>query len=203
MRWPAVGRLSDLLDRRGPLTAGETLTVLRPLAAALAAIHRHGLVHGNLSAAVVWFDDSGRPLFGGLAAGLLAAHAVPGRDAAPQRAADLAPECARGAAPSVAADMFSLGSVALFCLTGRSAWPADDTADVLVQSVGGVWPDVPDEAAPPRLVSLIRRMLAADPAARPEATAVLAELQRSGVALPVDLAVDLEADFGPDVGSWA
>ena len=93
-----MGRLSDLLDRRGPLTAGETLTVLRPLAAALAAIHRHGLVHGNLSAAVVWFDDSGRPLLGGLAAGLLAAHAVPGRDAAPQRAADLAPECARGAA---------------------------------------------------------------------------------------------------------
>ena len=95
--------------------------------------------------------------------------------------------------------MFSLGSVALFCLTGRSAWPADDTADVLVQSVGGVWPDVPDEAAPPRLVSLIRRMLAADPAARPEATAVLAELQRSGVALPVDLAVDLEADLEADL----
>jgi len=80
--------------------------------------------------------------------------------------------------------------MALRCLTDRSAWPADDPADVLVQSVGGVWPDVPDDVAPPRLVALVRRMLASDPGARPEAPGVLAELQRSGVAVPVELALD-------------
>ena len=188
--WPGAGRLCDLLERRGRLAVGETLTVLRPLAGALAAIHRHGFVHGNLSAAAVWFDDSGRPLLGGLAAGLIAAHAAPEVDGPPNGAADLAPEVARGGAPSVAADIFSLGSMALRCLTGRSAWPADDPADVLVQSVGGVWPDVPDDVAPPRLVALVRRMLASDPGARPEAPGVLAELQRSGVAVPVELALD-------------
>src|SRR5664279_2304132 len=186
--WPGAGRLCDLLERRGRLAVGETLTVLRPLAAALAAIHRHGLVHGNLSGAAVWFDDAGRPLLGGLAAGLIAAHAQ--TDGPAQDAADLAPEVARGAAPSVAADVFSLGSVALRCLTGRSAWPADDPADVLVQSVGGVWPDMPDALAPPRLVALVRRMLAYDPGQRPDAPGVLANLQRSGLALPVDLALD-------------
>ena len=186
--WPSAGRLSDLLDRRGSLSVGETLTVLRPVAAALAAIHRHGLVHGNLGAAVVGFDDAGRPLLGGLAAGLIAAHAQ--TDGPAQDAADLAPEVARGAAPSVAADVFSLGSVALRCLAGRSAWPADDPADVLVQSVGGVWPDVPDTLAPPRFVALVRRMLDSDPGQRPDAPGVLANLQRSGVALPVDLALD-------------
>jgi|GEM_PF-2191455 len=186
--WPSAGRLSDLLERRGPLSVGETLTVLRPLAAALAAIHRHGLLHGNLGAAVVGFDRSGRPLLGGLAAGLIAAHAE--IDGPAQDAADLAPEVARGAALSVAADVFSLGSVALLCLTGRSAWPADDAADVLVQSVGGVWPDLPDTVAPPRLVALVRRMLASDPGTRPDAPGVLANLQLSGGAVPVDLALD-------------
>ena len=186
--WPPAGRLSDLLERRGPLSVGETLTVLRPVTAALAAIHRHGLLHGNLSAAGVGFDDSGRPLLGGLAAGLIAAQAE--TDGPAQDAADLAPEVARGAAVSVAADVFSLGSLALLCLTGRSAWPADDPADVLVQSVGGVWPDVPDALAPPRFVALIRRMLASDPGTRPDAPGVLANLQQSGVALPVDLALD-------------
>ena len=186
--WPSAGRLSDLLQRRGPLSVGETLTVLRPLAAALAAIHRHGLLHGNLGAAVVGFDRSGRPLLGGLAAGLIAAHAE--IDGPAQDAADLAPEVARGAALSVAADVFSLGSVALLCLTGRSAWPADDAADVLVQSVGGVWPDLPDTVAPPRLVALVRRMLASDPGTRPDAPGVLANLQLSGGAVPVDLALD-------------
>ncbi len=186
--WPSAGQLSDLLGRRGSLSVGETLTVLRPVAAALAAIHRHGLVHGNLGAGVVGFDDAGRPLLGGLAAGLIAAHAQ--TDGPAQDAADLAPEVARGAAPSVAADVFSLGSVALRCLTGRSAWPADDPADVLVQSVGGVWPEVPDALAPPRFVALVRRMLASDPGQRPDAPGVLANLQQSGVALPVDLALD-------------
>ena len=186
--WPSAGRLSDLLERRGPLSVGETLTVLRPLAAALAAIHRHGLLHGNLGAADVGFDRSGRPLLGGLAAGLIAAHAE--IDGPAQDAADLAPEVARGAALSVAADVFSLGSVALLCLTGRSAWPADDAADVLVQSVGGVWPDLPDTVAPPRLVALVRRMLASDPGTRPDAPGVLANLQLSGGAVPVDLALD-------------
>ena len=186
--WPSAGRLSDLLERRGPLSVGETLTVLRPLAAALAAIHRHGLLHGNLGAAVVGFDRSGRPLLGGLAAGLIAAHAE--IDGPAQDAADLAPEVARGAALSVAADVFSLGSVALLCLTGRSAWPADDAADVLVQSVGGVWPDLPDTVAPPRFVALVRRMLASDPGTRPDAPGVLANLQLSGGAVPVDLALD-------------
>ena len=186
--WPSAGRLSDLLERRGSLSVGETLTVLRPLAAALAAIHRHGLLHGNLGAAVVGFDRSGRPLLGGLAAGLIAAHAE--TDGPAQDPADLAPEVARGAALSVAADVFSLGSIALLCLTGRSAWPADDAADVLVQSVGGVWPDLPDALAPPRLVALVRRMLASDPGTRPDAPGVLANLQLSGGAVPVDLALD-------------
>jgi serine/threonine protein kinase len=43
------GDLAALLVRRGRLTAGETLTVLLPMAAALATAHERQIVHGDLS----------------------------------------------------------------------------------------------------------------------------------------------------------
>ena len=177
---PSGGRLGDLLERRGRLPPSETLTVLRPLADALTAIHGAGLVHGNVSAESVWFDRSGRPMLGGLAAGLAAAQAATHGDAPPEGARDLAPEVARGAEPTAAADVFSLGSVALNCLTGRAAWPADDPADVLIQSIAGIWPNPPDDAGPPPLIALLRAMLDAEPADRPDAASLVTALRRAG-----------------------
>jgi len=187
---PSGGRLGDLLERRGRLPASETLTVLRPLADALTAIHGAGLVHGNVSAESVWFDRSGRPMLGGLAAGLAAAQAATHGDAPPEGARDLAPEVARGAEPTAAADVFSLGSVALNCLTGRAAWPADDPADVLIQSIAGIWPNPPDDAGPPPLIALLRAMLDAEPADRPDAASLVTALRRAGTARPVDFSPD-------------
>ena len=93
---------------------------------------------------------------------------------------DVAPEVVRGdpvaGAAAAAADVFSLGSVALFCLTGRSAWPADDPVDVLVQSAAGLWPDPPDDGGPALLINLIRAMLLDDPPNRPSAAAIAEEL---------------------------
>lgn len=184
--WPAGGRLSELLDRRGRLTPAETLTVLRPLASTLEAIHERGLAHGNLASESVWFDADGRPLLGGLATGLAVASAAAEELAPPAAPADLAPEVARGASPSAASDMFSLGSVGLACLTGRTAWPADDAADVVVQSAAGLWPDLADDAGPTALVGVIRALLDPDPDARPDPSVVAAELRSAGRPAPID-----------------
>ena len=54
--WPSGGRLAELVIRRGRLTAGETLTVLIPLAAALAVVHAAGIRHGEVCPETVWFD---------------------------------------------------------------------------------------------------------------------------------------------------
>src|SRR6476469_7575802 len=145
--WPAGGRLAELVSRRGRLTVGETLTVLIPMASALAAAHAGGVRHGEVCPESVWFDGQGRPLLGALAVGRIVTEL---NDGLPEGSRDVAPEVVRGESVrrgpvTPAADVFSLGSVALCCLTGRSAWPADDPADVLVQSAAGVWPALPDD----------------------------------------------------------
>ncbi|MET0864486.1 MAG: protein kinase [Nakamurella sp.] len=179
--WPRGGRLSELVARRGSLAPSEALTVLLPVAGALAAVHATGIRHCGVSPESVWFDANGRPLLGATAVGRIVAELNGGM---PAVCRDVAPEVARGdaaeGAASAAADVFSLGSVALFCLTGRSAWPADDPLDVLVQSAAGLWPDPPDDAGPALLIALIRAMLSDEPADRPSAAAVVEELSVIG-----------------------
>lgn len=187
--WPRGGRLIELVRRRGVLTAGETVTVLLPLAAALAAVHAQDLRHGWVCPESIWLDTRGRPLLGPAAVGpVVAAVAGP----AALGCADVAPEVVRSGRtgpPGPAADVFSLGSVALFALTGRSAWPAEEPADVLVQSAAGQWPDPPDDAGPAALIALVRAMLDRDPAARPTAVAVADRLTsgRLGEPAPIRL----------------
>jgi hypothetical protein len=186
--WPAGGRLAELVARRGRLTVGETLTVLIPMASALAAAHAGGVRHGEVCPESIWFDGQGRPQLGALAVGRIVTGL---NDGLPEGSRDVAPEVVRGESVrrgpvTPAADVFSLGSVALRCLTGRSAWPADDPADVLVQSAAGVWPDPPDDAGPVAMIELVRAMLRADPGRRPSAQTVQAELSRVPGAAPID-----------------
>jgi hypothetical protein len=171
--WADRGSVTDLL-RPGPFTAGQTVTVLAGLCAALTACHERGLVHGDLNPDTVLVTADGRPLlarFGRTTAAIDsgAAPAVEPRCASP--------DVARGRAATVVDDVFSLGAVAMQCLTGRPAWPAQDLRDVVVQSEYGQWPTIPpDGGAGPVLAELVEAMLAADPAARPTVREVLGRL---------------------------
>jgi serine/threonine protein kinase len=61
-QYVAAGTLTALLQRRGPLSLGELVTLVSPLAQALGALHRAGLSHGHLSAGDVMFAADGRPV---------------------------------------------------------------------------------------------------------------------------------------------
>jgi len=58
------GSLAQVLSGRGHLTPGELVTVVAPLAGALADLHRAGVVHGDLSPGNVLFLSDGMPMFG-------------------------------------------------------------------------------------------------------------------------------------------
>ncbi len=61
-QYVAAGTLAALLERRGPLSLGELVTLISPLAQGLAAMHRAGLIHGHLGLRDVMFDADGRPV---------------------------------------------------------------------------------------------------------------------------------------------
>ncbi|TDO69627.1 serine/threonine protein kinase [Kribbella sp. VKM Ac-2571] len=58
----AAGSLAALLTRRGPLSRGELVTLLAPLAEALAYLHASNLAHGSIRPENVLFDADGRPI---------------------------------------------------------------------------------------------------------------------------------------------
>jgi len=178
------GSLAGLLSVRLRLRWAEVLTVLIPVADALAAAHERDIVHGDLSAANVLLQGDGRPMLADLGAAR-AAGELGGLVAATPT--DVAPETARGEGPTPAADLFSLGSVALHSLCGRPAWPAQDLQDVLICSATGQWPDPDDLMGPPELLAIIRRLLDPDPRSRGSAAQVAVELRRVGEPEPVEL----------------
>ena len=122
----AGGSLAALVRSRGRLRPGEVSTLLIALARALADLHGRGLVHGDLSPGNVLFTGDGRPLLSDL--GLAS---VLGAD--PQEATWGTPGFVDPAplpAGDPARDVWGLGAVAWFALTGRPpAGPLDDDPD--------------------------------------------------------------------------
>ncbi len=183
--WPDAGSLRALLNRRRRLPVGELLTAVSPIAAALAAVHAGGLVHGSVGSATIWLDGAGRPALVALAPALVERELD---GSLPGTVGDLSPEVVRAHRISPGSDVFSLGSVLLHGVCGEPAWPADDAADVLVQSAAGLWPDLPDDAAPEELVRLLRRMLHPDPVRRPPVASIPARLSALSAPAPLDMA---------------
>lgn len=95
------------LASRSPMRCVEAAAVGRRLAAALATAHRSGVRHGDLTPDNVLFDVHGRPAIADFGmAGLSHAPDDPGG----LTPAFAAPERLRGAAPSEAADVWSLAA---------------------------------------------------------------------------------------------
>jgi eukaryotic-like serine/threonine-protein kinase len=60
-----LGSLAQLLSQRGQLSPGEAVTILAPLAAAVAALQASGVTHGAITAGRVLFRESGAPVLSG------------------------------------------------------------------------------------------------------------------------------------------
>ena len=178
------GTLADVLDARGPLTPGETVTTVAPLFGALADLHAAGVVHGDLAPGIILFGSDGRPLVSELGVARLLAL-----DAGPVERASgfVAPEVVGGAAPSPASDVYAMAAIGWFCLTG--APPAAATRQSLAsQSLAS--PSLTNVRAEttPRLVEVLTSCLSTDPAARPLAGAAAVEVFEAAPAEPVTMA---------------
>jgi hypothetical protein len=173
----AGGSLAALLARRGRLRPGEVVTTIAPVAAALAHAHGNGVVHGDLSPGNIVFTAEGRPVLTDLGVARVLGEAAAAEVTPPY----VDPTVARGGAPGPASDVFGIAAAAFHALTGIAPWNAATPADTLAVAAAGQLPDLHELApdAPPELIAVIGRGLAADPHDRGSAAAFALDLRHA------------------------
>lgn len=167
--------LCDVVCSDGALSAEETLRIGRDLAQALSAVHAAGLVHGDVKADNVMREGGGRIVlmdFGAAGDQRLLAS----RNLISGTPAYLPPEVLDGEALSIQSDIYALGVLLYFLLSGRYAYAQTDVADL--RAAQGNNDRVELHAlrvdADPHFCALVDRCLATDPAQRPHNAAALA-----------------------------
>jgi hypothetical protein len=168
------GSYAAVVAARGHLHPGEVVTSLAPVARAVAHLHTLGVVHADLSPGNVLFTRQGKPMVSDLGVARLFGE-VP--DQVHGTEGFTAPEVVLGAPPTPASDVYAIGALARFGLTG-----AAPPTPGLGPPSGSVLED-----QPLRLVQLIERCLSADPGVRPTAASVAVDLFDAAVAEPVQL----------------
>ena len=196
----AGGSLAGLLSRRGALDPGEVVTVAAPLAAALAAAHARGVVHGDVTPANVLFTATGMPLLSDLGLARLAGGS---RERLDGTAEYLDPAVAAGAEPSAASDVWGLAAVCHHLLAGSPPHEGGSVPEVLAAGQDGARAPLGLLAphAPRALVEVVEQALERDPAQRPDAAAFAAALRRAHAAAPVRLSGPKAAAPTPPVRS--
>ncbi len=172
--------LAEWIDHHPEASTRVRLELCLGMAEAVAAVHRQHLIHGDIKLGNVMVDADGRPILMDFGAG----HQLnDGNDAMTSAHAGtplyMAPEYFREAPLTRAVDVYALGVVMCRLLTGRYRVAANDWAGIEAAHRNSDYLPVqsPSAGLPRALLQLIRHMTRSNPAARPDATAVLQRLQ--------------------------
>jgi hypothetical protein len=158
--------LAAEVDTHGPMSAEDATTIGRKLCSTLVAIHAEGCVHADLKAHNVMRERGGRIVLMDFGAGQALVDADARRLAGTPLY--LSPERMLGAAPSPSCDIYALGVLLYFLVTG--AYPVDGETrdDIEAAHRDGRYvrlrdrrPDLPDA-----FVAAVEDALAPAPAAR-------------------------------------
>lgn len=157
--------LAGVLAQHGRVEPEQAARWGRHIADALATAHGADVVHRDLHAAVVSLTEDGTAVVGGFATTVVSPVGL--GEGIPLH---VAPEVARGAPPSPAADVYALAAMLYTAVEGCGPYPAArDRAQLLHAAATG-------EIVAPRqdgpVSDLLVRMLDPDPDQRPSAAAV-------------------------------
>jgi serine/threonine-protein kinase len=179
--------LNAYVKRFGPMPTGRVVHVLEQVCEALSEAHGAGLVHRDIKPANVYLCRAGHThdFAKVLDFGLVKRAGLAGRDAkltaanvATGTPAYMAPELALGDEEiDGRADLYAVGCLAYWLLTGSQVFDAPSPARVMFAHVRDTPPRPStraEQAIPPGLEDLIMRCLAKEPADRPQTADELA-----------------------------
>jgi tetratricopeptide (TPR) repeat protein/serine/threonine protein kinase len=187
--------LADRLRQQGPMHINDARTIFEGVLEGLIALHKRGLVHGDVKAENVFVvarkvASSGVPELTGVLVDAGAERLLSRSESRVNAtsvlpligtAKAMSPEQARGLEPDPRSDVYGFGTLMYETLTGRPPYIGGSAIEVIAQHVAGK-PDAPSMHARPGYVTealdeLILRTLAKDPAERfPDGAALMAAL---------------------------
>lgn len=164
-----------------PASPKQTAAWMTDIARALAHVHRRGIVHNDIKPGNILVDFASDPGGPGIAKLADFGIALNGRHAAPNSSSGtphyLSPEEVCGGTSTTASDIYSLGLVALECLTGTKAFPGPPLESMVARTLGE--PRIPGTVRR-RWSMVLHAMTDPDPAGRPSASQAVGMLRRLG-----------------------
>jgi hypothetical protein len=181
--------LDALVVRHGPQPAGRVVDILIQVCGSLSEAHRSGMIHRDIKPANIFLCRCGdevdvvKVLDFGLVFDRRAPDSQISRPGMVQGTpAFMAPEQARGQPLDGRADLYAVGCVAWWLLTGKLPFDRTDPIALLLDHIGTTPPDIraaASEPVPDGLAEVVMRLLAKSPADRyPDATALADDLRR-------------------------
>ncbi|MBT9557959.1 MAG: protein kinase, partial [Myxococcales bacterium] len=174
--------LDTLVRLRGPLPVARVIHLLIQACESLAEAHAAGLVHRDVKPANLFVCRLGRKVdfVKVLDFGLVRRddddRSLTRTDATPGSPAFMAPESIEGEAIGPSVDIYALGGVAYWLLTGKLVFERDSAMRTLLAHVrDAVVPPSSHVAVPHALDTLVVECLAKTPAGRPPSMAVVQE----------------------------
>ncbi len=179
--------LAQQVARSGPLSVRDTVRMLQDVAYALAYAHGRGVVHRDIKPDNIMIERAtGRALLMdfGISRSVSAPAPTNGTSAGLTRVGEvvgtpefMSPEQAAGDTLDGRSDLYSLGLVAWFALSGQSAMGGDSIQKVLVKQLTEVVPPIQTLRAdvPALLSDVVQRCLAKSPDERFAAAEQLVE----------------------------
>ncbi len=162
-----AGTLAERLRRDGPLAPEETVRLLGPIADALAAAHRVGLVHRDVKPDNIFLTSAGHALLGDFGIAHDAAQTQMTRtDLAVGTAAYLDPETLNGVEPGPASDQYAFGVTLYEALTGRLPFTGPVPMAVVRAAEEGRRASINRHVVAPHLAAAVERAFARNPADR-------------------------------------
>ncbi len=167
--------LEDLVIRHGPLPADRVVHILRQICAALKEAHRHALVHRDIKPSNILICPDGVPhdQVKLLDFGLVQLLAQDESEADQKLTREglivgtpeyMSPEQATGGSLDGRSDLFSVGSIAYFLLTGKEAFHRGNSVKTLLAVVGEEPSPIANANpfAPDDVLAVVTRLLAKD-----------------------------------------